>query len=193
MAIKLIGNYAKRLGLPGYSSHQFSVSVEIELSDAGNIQGEAARIYQLLQDAVDREIQHTGFVPGHDYGEVTQPGQPSSRNGHYGAAPGHSNGNGNGRHAYRLNGGANGQPERWACSDKQQDLIRNLVAEHGLAWDAVEHTAQDRFGVPVARLNKLQASGLIDELLEGGNPTPAPAGRPGTNGSRSRRKGGSHP
>jgi len=25
MAIKLIENYAKRLGLPGYSSHQFSV------------------------------------------------------------------------------------------------------------------------------------------------------------------------
>lgn len=68
MAIKLIGNYAKRLGLPGYSSHQFSVSVETELSDSGDIQGEAARIYALLQDAVDREIQETGFVPGDEYG-----------------------------------------------------------------------------------------------------------------------------
>jgi len=29
----LIANYAKRLGLPGYSSHQFSVSVEAELMD----------------------------------------------------------------------------------------------------------------------------------------------------------------
>ena len=63
MAIKLIGNYAKRLGLPGYSSHQFSVSVEIELSDAGNLQGEAARLYGLLQDAVDREI-HLGVAFG---------------------------------------------------------------------------------------------------------------------------------
>ena len=27
MAVKLIGTYAKKLGLPGYSSHQFSVSV----------------------------------------------------------------------------------------------------------------------------------------------------------------------
>ena len=26
MAIKLIANYSKRLGLPGYSSHQFEVS-----------------------------------------------------------------------------------------------------------------------------------------------------------------------
>ena len=28
MAIKLIANYSKRLGLPGYSSHQFEVSVQ---------------------------------------------------------------------------------------------------------------------------------------------------------------------
>jgi hypothetical protein len=39
MAIKMIGNYAKRLGLPGYSSHQFSVSVETELVDLGQVQG----------------------------------------------------------------------------------------------------------------------------------------------------------
>ena len=31
MAVKLIANYAKKLGLPGYSSHQFSISVETEL------------------------------------------------------------------------------------------------------------------------------------------------------------------
>ena len=30
MALKLIANYSKRLGLPGYSSHQFSVCVETE-------------------------------------------------------------------------------------------------------------------------------------------------------------------
>jgi hypothetical protein len=32
MAVKLIANYAKKLGLPGYSSHQFSISVETELT-----------------------------------------------------------------------------------------------------------------------------------------------------------------
>ena len=63
MAVKLIGNYAKRLGLPGYSSHQFSVSVETELTDLGQVQEEATRLYGLLQDAVDREIEHVGFVP----------------------------------------------------------------------------------------------------------------------------------
>jgi len=53
MAVKLVANYAKRLGLPGYSSHQFTVSVETELVDMGDVQGEAARLYNLLQDAVD--------------------------------------------------------------------------------------------------------------------------------------------
>ena len=76
MAIKLIGNYAKRLGLPGYSSHQFSVSVETELTDSADIQSEATRIYHLLQDAVDREIQTVGFVPSDEYG-LHNNGSPS--------------------------------------------------------------------------------------------------------------------
>lgn len=37
MAIKLIANYSKRLGLPGYSSHQFSVSVETELMTTDDV------------------------------------------------------------------------------------------------------------------------------------------------------------
>ena len=68
MAIKLISNYAKRLGLPGYSSHQFSVSLESELTDLSQVQAEVARLYELLQDAVDREIQQSGYVPGQDSG-----------------------------------------------------------------------------------------------------------------------------
>jgi len=165
MAIKLIGNYAKRLGLPGYSSHQFSVSVETELTDSGDIQGEATRIYQLLQDAVDREIQETGFVPGDEYG--------LSNNGSARAASNGSNGNHNGQH--RLNGGnghngngnsSNGHSDRWSCSDKQKEFILKLVDENDLDRDMVEQTALDRFGVGVRMLNKLQASGLISELLE---------------------------
>ena len=150
MAIKLIGNYAKRLGLPGYSSHQFSVSVETELTDSGDIQGEAARIYQLLQDAVDQEIQETGFVPGDDYGlENHGNGSPNGGNGHN-----------------RTNGASNGHSDRWNCSDKQKGLILKLVDENNLDRDTVEHTAIDRFGIGVKQLNKLQASGLISELIE---------------------------
>ena len=149
MAVKLTANYAKRLGLPGYSSHQFSVSLETELVDLGQAQGEATRIYGLLQDAVDREIQHTGFVPPDGYGLEDTNG---SHNG------------GNGATAHRLeNNGDNG---RWSCSDKQRDLILKLVDEHGLDKTEVDALAHDRFGAGVRMLNKLQASGLITEILE---------------------------
>ena len=63
MAVRLIANYSKRLGLPGYSSHQFSVSVETELRDVQDVEGESQRLYQLLQQNVDAQIQDTGFVP----------------------------------------------------------------------------------------------------------------------------------
>ncbi|MCG8602263.1 MAG: hypothetical protein MI807_19110 [Verrucomicrobiales bacterium] len=160
MAIKLIGNYAKRLGLPGYSSHQFSVSDETELTDSGDIQGEATRIYHLLQDAVDRQIQETGFVPDDGYGFSDN---SSSR--------AETNGNHNGQH--RLNGGnghngngSNGQSDSWSCSEKQKKFIEKLIAENNLDQDTVEEIARDRFGLWIWQLNKLQASGLISELLE---------------------------
>lgn len=171
MAIKLIGNYAKRVGLPGYSSHQFSVSVETELTDSGDIQGEATRIYQLLQDAVDREIQETGFVPGDEYGLATNS---------------HTNGNGNGSHHPNGNGSNGHRRDTWNCSSKQRSLIEKLVDENQLDRNEVEEIAQDRFGCGVKLLNRLQASGLIAELLE-------ITGKNKSNGHRngSYRKGGS--
>lgn len=63
MALKLIANYSKRLGLPGYSSHQFSVCVETEISNIDDIAGKSSRLYSTLQQSVDEEIQNTGFVP----------------------------------------------------------------------------------------------------------------------------------
>jgi hypothetical protein len=54
----------------------------------------------------------------------------------------------------------------WQCSDKQRDLILKIVREQGLNKNAIEQTAFDLFGVGVRELNRLQASGLIDDLLE---------------------------
>ena len=82
MAIKLIANYSKRLGLPGYSSHQFSVSIETELVTTDDVTAESERIYQLLQSNVDQQIQSIGFVPPADYGmdplRKTKPRQPTA-------------------------------------------------------------------------------------------------------------------
>ena len=158
MAIKLIANYSKRLGLPGYSSHQFSVSVETELVTTDDVAAESQRLYKLLQSNVDGQIQTTGFVPPADYG-MDEPDNTAS----------HTNGrNGNG-------GPLNG---RWKCSDKQRDLILKLVDEHRLDKTEVEELALERFGKGVRTLGKLEASGLIDELLE------AHGGRNGSNGPR---------
>lgn len=45
MAIKLIANYSKRLGLPGYSSHQFEVSIETEITHTSELAAETERLY----------------------------------------------------------------------------------------------------------------------------------------------------
>jgi hypothetical protein len=54
----------------------------------------------------------------------------------------------------------------WKCSDKQREFITSLVIEHNLDRHEIDELARERFGVPVVSLNKLQASGLIDELIE---------------------------
>lgn len=161
MAIVIEANYSKKLGLPGYSSHQYSVTLRTEVADLSQVEVESARLHAMLQASVDREIQKTGFLP-------------------------ENNGNGHNRSS---NQAAANSAEAWACSPKQRDLIIKIVEENRLDKSQVENLAQDRFGKAVKALNKLEASGLIDELItqtggtpNGGNrrrfngrPNPAPA------------------
>jgi hypothetical protein len=53
--ITLECNYQKKLGLPGYSSHQFAITLRTEIADLNQVQSESARLYKLLQDGVDNE------------------------------------------------------------------------------------------------------------------------------------------
>ena len=149
MAIKLIANYSKRLGLPGYSSHQFSVSVETELVATDNIAQESERLYQLLQSNVDEQILHTGFVPAATYGMVDTSTKDSRLS------------SSTVENITPMNRNAS-----WKCSSKQKDLILKLVDEHQLDKSDVEALAVERFGKGVRVLNKIESSGLIDELLE---------------------------
>ncbi len=169
MAIQLEANYSKKLGLPGYSSHQFSVTLRVELADIKQVETESSRLYTLIQGCVDRNIQQTGFLPVHG----SPKGNGTSNGSHHNGSNGHSinasngnhgtNGNGNGRH--------NGQSEAWSCSDKQKALILKIVEDHHLDKQDIESLAQERFGKGVRQLNRMEASGLIEELLEthGGN------------------------
>ena len=138
MALTLEANYSKKIGLPGYSSHQYSLTLKTELSDIGQAEAESARLHQTLQTSVDRELQKVGFLP------IGTSGIP--------------NGNGNGH--------SHGKSEAWACSDKQRDLIIKITEEHKLDKTMVDNLAIERFGHGVKQLNKLEASGLIVELLE---------------------------
>ena len=175
MAIKLIANYSKRLGLPGYSSHQFSVSVETELVTTDDIPAESGRLYQLLQSNVDQQMQNTGFVPSEDYGIAPFNDNPAG----FIRDPSVPN-----NACSNVTRGPNWQRgPAWKCSDKQKDLILKLVEEHQLDKAGVEALAVERFGKGVRTLNKVEASGLIDELLDTHG---RPDSRPGERGTNRR-------
>ena len=141
MAIHLEANYSKKLGLPGYSSHQCSVPIKTQ------VPAESSRLYDLLQSCVDREIQKTGFLPqGSDQGN--------------GGTGTFANNNGD-----------------WSCSPKQRDLILDIVDRNQLDKTEIEKLAHERFGKGVKQLNKLEASGLIDELIEKHDKTGGSSGR----------------
>lgn len=156
MAITLESNYCKKIGLPGYSSHQYSLTVRTEIADLTQAPAESQRLYGLLQQAVDTAIQQTGFLP--------QSAAPT--NGHTnGNGQRNGNGNGHGRYSHPRNqNGAKG--DYWNCTPKQKELILKLVDEQHLPKDHVESLSQERFGKRVKQLNKLEASGLIEELME---------------------------
>ena len=148
--ITLEANYSKKIGLPGFSSHQFSVTLKTELSDLSHVEKESARLYAVLQQSVDANIQTVGYLPALN----------GNGNGHSHVKPNkNGNTNGNGHHPMS-------ETEPWSCSDKQRDLILKITDENKLDKAKVESLAQDRFGKGVKALNKLEASGLIDELLE---------------------------
>jgi hypothetical protein len=63
VAVVIEANYSKKLGLPAYSSHSYSVTIRSEVADLSQVERESAKLYAILQGSVDREMQETGFVP----------------------------------------------------------------------------------------------------------------------------------
>src|ERR1035441_7874915 len=96
MAVIIEANYSKKLGLPAYSSHAYSITIRSEVADLSQVERESAKLYAILQGSVDREMENPGFVPD---GNCQPSATPRTTNGH----------------------ATNG--DQWACSDKQRDLI----------------------------------------------------------------------
>lgn len=158
MAIKLIANYSKRLGLPGYSSHQFEVSVETEIGNTSELDFAAERLYSSLQSAVDAQIKQVGFVPDASYGSggVSGPSLPAMRQ-----VP---------RISMQPSGDKRSAPSfdnpAWYCSEKQKQVILSLARKNGMDDSALHDLAVLCFSKGVSQLNKLEASTLIKELME---------------------------
>jgi hypothetical protein len=159
MAITLEANYAKKLGLPNYSSHQYCVTIRTELTDLSQVEAESARLYQLLQSAVDQEIQNVGFMPdATTYGMNNGNGSRAN-----GAATNGARSNGNGVSGQRP---ARRQHEQWKCTEGQRGFILRLVSDNKLDKNEVEQLSQQLFGIGVTECDKMQASQLIEQLLE---------------------------
>ena len=201
MAIILEANYAKKLGLPNYSSHQYSVTIRTELTDLSQVAEESARLYSLLQEAVDKEIQVVGFMPdasrygmnnGHSNGSGSGSGSSNGHsNGNNNGNGNHSNGNGSNGHSHSngsSNGNSNGHPparrapipasDGWNCTEGQKGFLLRIINEANLDKAEVEALARQLFGVGVKELDKLQASQLIEDLLEKSGKTPSPRRSP---------------
>jgi hypothetical protein len=153
MAIKLSANYSKKIGLPQYSSHSFSASVEVELTDISQVEQEIQKLYELLQHSVDQEIQNVGFIP-------------SASNGHASNSNARTyqlNGNGrqqaNGHQQPRTNG------DSWNCTDGQRGFILRIISDNKMDKQEAEDLSIQLFGIGVKQLNKMQASQLIEDLL----------------------------
>ena len=149
MSVFLEINYSKKVGLPNYSSHSHSVTVRTELADLSSLEKTNAELYARLQSAVDSQIVNAGHLP---------PAETPARTTNPPAA-------------------AKPTGDAWACSPKQRDFIEKIIRESQLAPGVVEKLATDRFSSQLRSLNKVQASALIDELIE-------------THGNRSGGRGG---
>ncbi len=139
MSVHLELNYGKKIGLPEYSSHNFSVSLKTEIPTTDDIPVAVERVYKILQESVDAQITHPGYVPGSEVEPLVTQNNITQ------------------------------MPPQWKCSPKQKELILKLVDEQNLDRNAVDQQAQDRFGKRVTQLNKLEASGLIDTLMQQGH------------------------
>lgn len=140
--------YSKKLGLPNYSSHSYVVSIRTELNEITQVPEESTKLYKMLQEAVDREIQAVGFMP-----DATTYGMNNGN--------GHSNGHANGS---RTNG--NGHHVDAGITEKQLDLINRVVKDNNLSKTSIDNLSVEMFGGGVRTLNRMQASNFIDELFE---------------------------
>jgi len=141
MPVIITASVSKKVGQANYGSAGYSLTVQSEVSKLDQVQEESHRLYELLNDSVNREL-GTEAPPKKEEWPVLQRNTVPQANG--------TNNNG-----------------AWKCSDKQRDLILKLMEDHNLQKGDLQSLSLEMFGSSeVSGLNKIQASGLIDRLIE---------------------------
>jgi hypothetical protein len=147
MAVLLDITYSKKLGLPNYSSHSLGIGLKAEVANLDEVRGEVEKAYSLLQQSVDSQIVHSGFVSNEYKGE-----------------------NGTDQ-VQKTQGKVNGNesktdPDSWNCTIRQRGLILSILERNDLNAEVVEDLADDLCGKPMSDLNKGQVSSVITEVLD---------------------------
>jgi len=164
--IQLEATYAKKLGLPNFSSHSFMISVRAEVASLRRLETESARLYRVLQTSVDKEVQQVGFLPdATKYGMLVDgkgAQNGSSKNGHSASVVPAS------------------AADAAHASDKQKTLIEKVAKREKFTAEDLDGIAQRLFKLPLAHLDRKQTSGFISELLLIAGPPRfrKPSGRP---------------
>ena len=140
MAILLEFKYDKRLGLPGYSSHDFGISLKTEVTKVNEIGEESERVYRILQQSVDSQIVHKGYVP-EQVNDSTGSDQDNSKEPEV-------------------------DPDKWNCTERQKGLLLTILDRNGLEPIVVEDLSREIHGRSMADLGKMQVSAVIGEVLD---------------------------
>jgi len=136
MALTITATVSKKVGKPNYGSEGFTLTVQSEVSNMDQVREESHRLYLLLNESVTQELEGSTDTPSKT-GEWPK------------LVP------------------ATPTSRVWRASDKQRDLILKIIDENGVDRGDVESLSLEMFSTSnLQELNRLQASGLIDELLQ---------------------------
>ena len=158
MAVLLDITYSKKLGLPNYSSHSLGIGLKAEVANLDEVRGEVEKAYSLLQQSVDSQIVHSGFVSNEDKGENGTDQVQKTQ--------------------VKVNGGST-DPDKWNCTVRQRGLLMNILERNDLDPEAVDDLSQELHGRPMSDLGKAQVSEVIGQVLDRWGRHPKANGRAG--------------
>ena len=136
MALTITATVSKKVGKPNYGSEGFTLTVQSEVTNLDQVKEESHRLYLLLSDSVSQELAGSSTDPAPKNAEWPTIIRNTT------------------------------QQQEYKCSEKQRDLILKIINENEVDRADVESLSLEMFGnSDLKSLNKLQASGLIDEML----------------------------